>query len=71
MLSEREDDSRTLPADLVSLIIEATQDYRPIHWLVAKHLPDESMRTRAAVAQLEALMPQLTHIAAVLRKPTK
>jgi hypothetical protein len=59
MLSEREDDSRALPVDLLTGIIEATGDLRPIHWLVARFLPDEEMRTRAAVHQIEQLLPQL------------
>lgn len=68
MLSEKEDDSRTLPADLVTLIIEATNDYRPIHWLIAKFLPSEDVRARAAVLQLEGVLPQITAALAVLQK---
>lgn len=60
MLNENEDDPRHLPADLVTLIIEGTQDYRPIYWLVAKFLPDEATRQRAALAQFEAMLPMLT-----------
>jgi hypothetical protein len=67
-------DTRVLPADLVPRIIEATQDYRPIHWLVAKFLPDESTRQRVAIQRLEALVPELHDTLAalaVLRKGTK
>jgi hypothetical protein len=71
MLNENEDDPRHLPADLVPKIIEATQDYRPIHWLVARFLPDENTRHRAAVAQLETLMPQINAALAVLGKRSK
>lgn len=71
MLNENEDDPRHLPADLVPRIIEATQDYRPIQWLVAKFLPDDGQRQRTAVSQLEVLMPQIESALAVLRKGTK
>jgi hypothetical protein len=71
MLSEKEDDSRTLPADLVTSIIEATNDYRPIHWLIAKFLPSEDVRARAAVLQLEGVLPQITAALAVLQKHQK
>ena len=68
MLNFNEDDPRHLPADLVPKIIEATGDYRPIHWLVAKFLPDERWRQRAAVTQLESIMPQLTAALSALGK---
>lgn len=71
MLSDKEDDSRTLPADLVTSIMEVTKDYRPIHWLIAKFLPSEEVRARAAVMQLESVLPQITAALAVLQKPTK
>lgn len=71
MLNENEDDPRHLPADLVPLIIEGTADLRPIYWLIAKFLPDEATRQRAAVAQLEALMPHLTATLAALQKGRK
>ena len=70
MLNLNEDDPRHLPADLVPKIIEATQDFRPIHWLVAKYLPDAEWRHRAALTQLETLIPQLQAAAAQL-KPVK
>jgi len=68
MLNENEEDPRHLPADLVVKIIEATGDLRPIYWLIAKFLPDESTRQRAAVAQLEALLPQINAVLATLQK---
>jgi hypothetical protein len=68
MLNLNEDDPRHLPADLVPKIIEATQDFRPIHWLVAKYLPDAEWRHRAAVTQLESLLPQLAAVTAQLHK---
>lgn len=71
MLNENEDDPRHLPVDLLPKIIEATQDVRPIHWLVAKFLPDDAMRHRAAVTQLESMLPQIADVLAVLQKPKK
>lgn len=68
MLNENEDDPRHLPIDLLPKIIEATGDYRPIYWLVAKFLPDDEWRQRAAVTQLEALMPQVALALAALGK---
>jgi len=67
MLNENEDDPRHLPADLVPKIIEATNDLRPIHWLVAKFLPDDATRQRAAVTQLESLLPQITSALATIK----
>lgn len=58
MLNENDDDPRHLPADLIPKMIEATQDFRPIYWLICKFLPDEETRQRAAFAQFEALLPQ-------------
>jgi hypothetical protein len=68
MLNENEDDPRHLPVDLLTSIIEVTQDYRPIHWLIAKFLPSEEVRARAAVTQLESVLPQITAALAVLQK---
>ena len=68
MLNENEDDPRHLPADLVPKIIEATADLRPIHWLIARFIPDETARQRAAVAQLESVLPQITAALATLQK---
>lgn len=71
MLNENEDDPRHLPIDLMTSIIEATQDMRPIHWLVARFLPSEEMRMKAAFTQLEVLMPQFLAAFAVLQKQPK
>lgn len=68
MLNENEGDPRHLPADLVPLIIEATNDLRPIHWLVAKFLPNDAMRQRAAVTNLESMIPQIQLALAALKK---
>lgn len=67
----KKNDPRHLRADLVPLIIEATQDYRPIHWLVAKFIPDDGFRQRAAVTQLESILPQITQALATLQRPQK
>jgi hypothetical protein len=71
MLNENEDDPRHLPVDLMPRIIEATGDLRPVHWLVAKFLPDEATRQRAAVARLEAVLPQITEALATLQRPKR
>lgn len=71
MLNENDGDPRHLPVDLLTKIIEATGDIRPILWLAAKFLPDESMRQRAAVSQLETLLPQITSALSVLQRVTK
>lgn len=68
MLNENEDDPRHLPVDLLPKIVEATQDMRPIHWLVAKFLPSEEARARAAIALLENLAPQVAAALATLQK---
>jgi hypothetical protein len=63
--------ARTLAMGLLPKIIEATNDYRPIHWLVAKHLPDDSMRQRALLARAEVLLPEMASVFAQLRKGSK
>ncbi len=69
MLNENEDDPRHLPADLVPKIIEITQDRRPLHWLIAKFLPDEAARQRAVVAELESVLTQAKTTLAALGSP--
>lgn len=59
MLNENEDDPRNMDVEYVPQILQATKDYTPIFWLVATFLPDETMRQRAAISQLESLMPQI------------
>lgn len=71
MLAFKDDETRTLPADLVTSIMEVTKDYRPIHWQIAKFLPSEEVRARAAVMQLEGVLPQITAALAVLQKHAK
>lgn len=68
MLNENEDDPRHLPLDLLPKIIEATGDLRPIHWLNAKFLLDESTRQRAVVSELASLLPHITSALAALQK---
>lgn len=69
MLNENEDDPRHLPVDLLPKIVEATGDLRPIHWFIAKFVPDDATRQRAAVEQLQAVLPTITAALAVLQKP--
>lgn len=71
MLNENEDDPRHLPMDLLDKIIETTRDYRPIQWLAAKHIPSEEVRARAAVSQLESVLPQITAALAVIQRQQK
>lgn len=71
MLNENEDDPRHLPVDLLDKIIEITKDSRPIQWLAAKHLPSEEVRARAAVSQLESVLPQITAALSVLQRQGK
>jgi hypothetical protein len=59
MLNSNPDDPRHLPVDLLTKIMEATGDLKPIHWLVAKFVPDEKMRQHLAVSQLQAVLPTI------------
>lgn len=59
MLNENDDDPRHFPLDYLSLVIKCTGDVRPIYWLVATFIPDSDTRRDAAVASLEALIPQI------------
>lgn len=67
MLNENEDDPRHLPLDLLPKIIEATGDLRPLQWLAARFLPDDSTRRDAALARLEQLLPLIAADMQVLR----
>jgi hypothetical protein len=68
MLNENEDDPRHLPLDFLPLIIAATGDIRPLQWLAAKFIPDETMRRDAALSRIEQLLPQLMSDVAMLKK---
>lgn len=63
MLNENEDDPRHLPLDFLPLIIQETNDLRPLQWLASKFLPDDKTRRDAAIAGIQSLLP---HIAALL-----
>lgn len=71
MLNENEDDPRHLPLDFLPIIIQATGDLRPLHWLAAKFLPDDNMRRDAALARLEQLLPMLAADMATLKGARK
>lgn len=64
MLNENEDYKRHLPLDFLPTIIKVTGDLRPLQWLAAKFIPDDKTRRDAAVAGLEALLPQLASLLA-------
>ena len=66
MLNSNPDDPRHLPVDLLPKIIEATGDLKPVHWLIAKFVPDEKTRQRAAVSQLLQVMPAIQNALSVL-----
>lgn len=67
MLNENEDDPRHFPLDFLPLVIEATEDLRPLQWLAAKFLPDDAMRKEAALSRVEQLLPSLEAAVATLR----
>ena len=61
-LSRRLNKTDQLPlrvCDMVA-ILDATQDLRPIHWLVERYIQDPEATRNTAVQQLANLMPTLT-----------
>lgn len=64
MLNEQDDaeNKRNLPLDFLPLIVEATGDLRPLHWLGARFLPNDEMRRDAAIARMEQLLPELASL---------
>jgi len=62
MLNRNEDDPRRFPLEYLAPVIEVTKDLRPIHWLVAKFVPDPQARRDAAMATLVSLLPQIVSI---------
>ena len=67
MLNDNEDDPRHLPLDFLPLVIEVTNDLRPLQWLAAKFLPDDKTRRDAAVSNIEAMIPQLLALLAAAK----
>lgn len=56
-LNRNSDDSRPLRAADGIKIIQATQDYRPIYWLVERFLRDPETQRTQAISQLATLLP--------------
>lgn len=54
---------RPLRVEDLDNIITSTGDFRPIYWLIEKHLRDPNMVRDQATAQLAALLPQILDLA--------
>ena len=54
---------RPLRVEDLDDIIASTGDFRPIYWLIEKHLRDPNMVRDQATAQIAALLPQLLDLA--------
>lgn len=63
-LHPAEGDPRSLDVDLLVQIMQSTGDLAPLHWLLARFLPDDETRRRAAVDTLTQMMPRLAELLA-------
>lgn len=63
-LSPSENDNRSCDVNLMVQIMDLTQDYTPLHWLMARFLRDPDARKQAAVEQLAQLMPAIATLLA-------
>lgn len=54
---EHEANNRPLRVSDMIGIIEATNDYRPVYWLIEKFLRDPDSQRNSAIQQLAQLMP--------------
>lgn len=52
-----EDGDRPLTAEQVDGIVASTHDYRPIYWLIERHLQDPEAKRLQAIHQLSQVMP--------------
>lgn len=64
-LNPSPDDPRSLDIDLFVEILTSTNDYSPLRWLIARFMPNDSMRRAVALQKLERMLPE---IASVLRE---
>ena len=58
----KDDPLRNLDVDLLPEIIAATDDYRPIYWLVETFIPNDEQKQRAAVERLQQLLPEIADL---------
>lgn len=52
-----EDGDRPVTCEQVDGIVASTRDYRPIYWLIEKHLQDPEAKRMQAIHQLSQVMP--------------
>lgn len=58
-LSNNPDDPRKLSVGDLEKYIEATGDTTPIYWLIEKHLQDDSIKQKHAMAALTKALPDI------------
>lgn len=58
-LADNPSDPVNFPLHLLPALIRATNDKRPVYWLVEQFLEDQEVKRSRAVDQLANLMPQL------------
>lgn len=63
-LNPSEGEPRSCDVNLMVKVMESTNDYSPIHWLMAKFLRDSEARKSAAVEQLAQFMPVIATLLA-------
>jgi hypothetical protein len=56
---DNRDEPRPLRTCDVTDILDATQDFTPIYWLIERYLKDPEVKRNEAIAKLSELMPQL------------
>lgn len=68
MLNDQDgEERRHLPLDLLPIIIQVTEDIRPLLWLGAKFLPNEEQRREAVIGRVEQMLAELTAAMPTLR----
>jgi hypothetical protein len=58
-LAGNPDDPRRLSVEDFEKLMEATQDFTPIYYLIEKYLTDEDMKQRRALAELARQLPDV------------
>jgi hypothetical protein len=73
MLNEQKhkENKRNLPLDVLVPIIQVTKDVRPILWLCATFMPNDEQRKDAALARVEAMLPEFLAAVTLLKGSKK
>jgi hypothetical protein len=70
-VQKNKENKRNLPLDVLVPIIKATGDVRPILWLCATFMPNDEQRKDAALARVEAMLPDFLAAVSLLKGSKK